>query len=88
MCNVVVLSPFNECVCVRAATVSTLAGSTVGNVNSVNGTGAKFNKPKGLALSSDASRVYVADSGNSAIRAVNTANGNTALSLCVGVMSN
>lgn len=57
------------------ATVTTLAGSTAGNVNSVNGTSAKFTKPKGLALSSNGTLLYVADNGNSAIRVITTSNG-------------
>jgi RHS repeat-associated protein len=51
-------------------TVSTLAGD--GTAGFVNGTGgqARFNAPRGLAVDT-AGNVYVADSGNSAVRVIN-----------------
>jgi hypothetical protein len=52
-------------------TVSTVAGSSSGFVNSTTGTNAKFNGPTGLALNSAKTYLYVADTGNNAIRTVN-----------------
>jgi predicted nucleic acid-binding Zn ribbon protein len=51
-------------------TVSTVAGSSSGFVNSTIGTNAKFNGPTGLALNSAKTYLYVADTGNDAIRTV------------------
>ena len=59
-----------------AATVTTLAGpATVssGNADNAVGASAKFNKPRGLALSTSGAALYVADSGNNQIRAVSIA---------------
>jgi len=51
--------------------VSVIAGSgSAGYTNAV-GTAAQFNAPRGLALSSDGSTLYVADSGNNVIRQIN-----------------
>ena len=57
-----------------ATQVSTIAGgSTAGHVNDATGTNARFNKPMGLAVSEDETTLYVADSGNHRIRAINLA---------------
>ena len=57
-----------------ATQVSTIAGgSTAGNVNDATGTNARFNKPMGLAVSEDETTLYVADSGNHRIRAIDLA---------------
>ncbi len=66
-------------VCVFAGAVSTLAGSTVGAAGNVDstGTGARFSGPTSVFLSrqitpsAPASRLFVADTGNNAIRVVN-----------------
>ena len=57
-----------------ATQVSTIAGgSTAGHVNDATGTNARFNKPMGLAVSEDETTLYVADSGNHRIRAIDLA---------------
>jgi len=53
-------------------TVSTIAGDgTAGLVNGT-GTGARFNAPRGIAVNSSGS-IYVADTGNSAVRVISPA---------------
>ena len=54
-------------IAIASATVTTLAGSTVGLVNGV-GTNAKFRQPAGLAYA--AGVLYVVDDGNHQVRAV------------------
>jgi DNA-binding beta-propeller fold protein YncE len=67
--------------------VSTLAGSApiTGYIDS-SGSAARFNYPRGIALSADGSVLYVADSSNSVIRAVSTATG--AVTTMAGSVSN
>jgi DNA-binding beta-propeller fold protein YncE len=59
--------------------VTTLAGA-LGDPGHADGPGpdARFREPLGLALSSDARTLYVADTGNHAIRAIDLATGATA----------
>jgi sugar lactone lactonase YvrE len=49
-------------------TVSTLAGRAFAGGNDGVGTGAGLNTPRGLAISPDGNTLYIADSGNNAIR--------------------
>ena len=54
---------------VSTGATTTLAGSTQGDVNGV-GSAAKFNYPRGLALSSDGQTLFVCDSDNHKIKRV------------------
>ena len=65
-----------------ATRVSTLAGSTQGYADHATGTTARFNKPAGLALSG--STLYVADSENHRIRAVDLASADKTVSTIAG----
>ncbi len=56
-------------------TVTTLAGSAIGSFSAGVGTSAQFNAPFGLVVDAAQTTLYVADSGNKRIRAVNISSG-------------
>jgi sugar lactone lactonase YvrE len=55
--------------------VTTLAGAGTAGFNNGAGTSASFNTPNGIALSSDGTTLYVADTSNNAIREIVIATG-------------
>ena len=57
---------------VASAAVSTLAGGTLNGFADGTGSAARFSSPKGLAVAADGS-IYVADTGNRAVRKVTAA---------------
>lgn len=61
-----------------------VAGSSAPGYKDGNFLEAAFNFPQGLALSKDATRLYVADAGNDAIRIINLENSNEVSTLAKG----
>ena len=55
--------------------VFTLAGTATSGSNDGSGNQAKFLNPNGLVLTSDGSKLYVADTYNNFIRLIDTATG-------------
>lgn len=70
-----------------SGTVSTIAGlSTIGGLKDGSGTEAWFNQPRAVAVDSSGN-VYVADTGNAAIRKITSSGSVTTLALTVGTTS-